>query len=567
MSKIKKSNENILQILFVIIFIFFSTLHAKDVHKFENTYSASSYFSGVLNLNENLYEQSHSYFRKLDGLEEIHPVFSAKYLTSSILSGKIFDAFKYSQNLEKKNLDNFESNLIMGVHYLKLKNYKLSKKYFQYAENKSNFVLDKFISISLNNLSSINNINLIQAEYNLNKISDNFSNFKNIQKAFLYCYFQSKETDKAFKNLILNQNTDLSRYNFFYANYLISLEKFFEAKKVINFALEKNPRNLLLNQYKINLENKFNKKIFDCQKPEHIAAEILYVVANVYSSERSYVLSNFYLSLAKYLNDQFFSFDTLMAENYSDSDNLAEAKKIFKSLEKKGSTFYWYSGKQISRILIKQEAKEKAVKYIKNSFRNLSKKNVYDIFDYAEFLKNNELFEESINFYTEILNIIKEDHPLYPEVTDGRGVAYERIGEWNKAEKDLLSSLAAKPNQAYVINYLAYSWIEKNIKVEESLAMLEKANKLKSNDPYITDSLGWALFKLKRYDEAKDYLQLAVNLMPGDPIVNDHFGDVLWKRGKKIQARYYWNYVLNLSETKEELKKKVERKLVSGLKN
>ena len=72
---------------------------------------------------------------------------------------------------------------------------------------------------------------------------------------------------------------------------------------------------------------------------------------------------------------------------------------------------------------------------------------------------------------------------------------------------------------------------------------------------------------MKRYDEAKDYLQLAVNLMPGDPIVNDHFGDVLWKRGKKIQARYYWNYVLNLSETKEELKKKVERKLVSGLKN
>ena len=132
-------------------------------------------------------------------------------------------------------------------------------------------------------------------------------------------------------------------------------------------------------------------------------------------------LSNFYLSLSKYLNDQFFSFDTLMAENYSDSDNLEKAKKIFKSLEKKGSTFYWYSGKQISRILIKQEAKEKAVKYIKNSFRNLSKKMFMTFLIMLNFLKNNELFEESINFYTEILNIIKEDHPLYPEVTDGRG--------------------------------------------------------------------------------------------------------------------------------------------------
>ena len=95
--------------------------------------------------------------------------------------------------------------------------------------------------------------------------------------------------------------------------------------------------------------------------------------------------------------------------------------------------------------------------------------------------------------------------------------------------------------------------------------MLEKANKLKSNDPYITDSLGWALFKLKRYKEAKDYLQLAVKLLPGDPIVNDHYGDVLWKNGKEIQARYYWNYVLSLEKTEEKLKEIVQEKLTKGL--
>ena len=95
--------------------------------------------------------------------------------------------------------------------------------------------------------------------------------------------------------------------------------------------------------------------------------------------------------------------------------------------------------------------------------------------------------------------------------------------------------------------------------------MLEQANKLRSNDPYITDSLGWALFKLNRYKEAKDYLQLAVRLMPADPIVNDHYGDALWKNGKKIQARYFWNYVLSLEETEEELKKNIEDKLIKGL--
>jgi tetratricopeptide (TPR) repeat protein len=186
-------------------------------------------------------------------------------------------------------------------------------------------------------------------------------------------------------------------------------------------------------------------------------------------------------------------------------------------------------------------------------------------YDYAKFLKSNDQFEKSIKYYTEILNEIDKDHPLYPKSTDGRGVAYERIGKWEKAEKDLLSSLKAKPDQAYVINYLAYSWIEKGIKIDKSLKMLEKANRLEMNDPFIIDSLGWALFKLKRYDDSKNYLQQAVKLMPADPIINDHYGDVLWKNGKKIQARYYWNYVLRLNETEKNLKDKIKIKLIIGL--
>ena len=100
---------------------------------------------------------------------------------------------------------------------------------------------------------------------------------------------------------------------------------------------------------------------------------------------------------------------------------------------------------------------------------------------------------------------------------------------------------------------------------KKSLEMLKKANEIKSNDPYIIDSLGWALYKLERYQESKNYLQLAVRLMPADPIVNDHYGDVLWKNGDKIQARYYWNYVLNLEKAEEDLKEKIEQKLIKGL--
>ena len=170
-----------------------------------------------------------------------------------------------------------------------------------------------------------------------------------------------------------------------------------------------------------------------------------------------------------------------------------------------------------------------------------------------------------MKFYTEIIEKINKDHPLYPKATDGRGVSFERLGEWDKAEKDFLSSLEVSPEQAYVINYLAYSWIEKGVKIEKSLKMLEKANNLRSNDPFITDSLGWALFKLGRYSESKKYLQSALKLMPDDPIINDHYGDVLWKNGNKIQARYYWKNTLNLEDVEDDMKIKIKNKLILGL--
>ncbi len=88
--------------------------------------------------------------------------------------------------------------------------------------------------------------------------------------------------------------------------------------------------------------------------------------------------------------------------------------------------------------------------------------------------------------------------------------------------------------------------------------MLRKANKLRPNDGYIIDSLGWALFKLKNYKEAKQYLESAVRYMASDPVVNDHYADALWMNNKTLQARYYWNYVLSLIKTEEKLQSFVQ---------
>ncbi len=556
--------KTIVTVFFVITF--FSTSLAKSLDKYDKAEHISDYFSGILLLNENKYEKSFNYLKKLNGLETNHTNYSVKYLYSLVNSGNIKKAFNYSNKLEEQNLDSFESNLILGVFHLKNSDMNLAQRYFVKAKSKkSSLILDNFISNSLYNWSNLSNNSLYKASINLKKLDERFENLKKIQNIFLNCYFNDQNTNNLFKELTSSKNIDFSRYNYFHASFLVNSGDLKEAKEVIKSALTIHPRNLILNQYKLDLSKNKSISNFDCKNIDHVIAEILYIVSNALSSQSIYPLSNFYLNLAKYLNKNFHSYDTLLAENFYKVENFVEAKKIYNNLSKKGKAFLWYSSKQLAKIYIQEENKNFALKIMSKAYNNLDVKDVYETFDYAKFLKNNEKFKESIFYYDKVIDEVKKNHPLYTQSTDGRGVAYERIGEWDKAEKDLLASLEADPNQAYVLNYLAYSWIEKGVKIQKSLSMLEKANKLRSNDPYITDSLGWALFKLRRFKESKAYLQLAVRLLPGDPIVNDHYGDVLWKNGDQIQARYYWNYVLNLEKIETELKTIIEKKLIKGL--
>ena len=148
-----------------------------------------------------------------------------------------------------------------------------------------------------------------------------------------------------------------------------------------------------------------------------------------------------------------------------------------------------------------------------------------------------------------------------------RGGSYERLGDYKKADKDLLQSLKINPEDAYVLNYLAYSWLERDYQIDKAMEMLEKAYALRSNDPYIIDSLGWAYYLIDNYVEAEKYIKIAVELMPEDPTVNDHYGDILWKLNRRIQARYFWKNVLTLDDTEPDLKNKIDIKIIEGLKN
>ena len=283
-------------ILFVIIYL--STSPVSSFDKFSKADSVSDYFSGILLLNENQYERSFNFLKKLNGLETSHPNYSVKYLYSLINSGNFKRAFEYSKKLEKQKLDTFESQLIIGIFYLKNSDVNLAQKYFLKAKTRnSRFILNKYVSESLYNWSNLVNYNFDQAADELKKLDERFTNLKKIQNVFLNCHFSTSNTNYLFEELISNDKTDFSRYNYFYASFLANSGKTDKAKEVVNSAIKLYPRNLLLNQFKLDLNKGNITSSFYCKNIEHVIAEILYITSNALASQSLYSLSNFYLNI------------------------------------------------------------------------------------------------------------------------------------------------------------------------------------------------------------------------------------------------------------------------------
>ena len=567
MNKFFKLYKLILQTLFLYILLLMSSSVGLEKH-FKSD-SVSNYFSGIVSLQDNKYEESYIFFKNLENLEDNHSKYSKSYIKTLVNNSKINEAFKYSKKLKKKGINFFESDVIVIGKLIKSDNFYKADSYLT-SINKNNYTpLQELLSQIVFNWTQIEKLKLDynEAQKIFQLISPKFKNIKKINSVFLNCYFDTPNVDAKFQNLINDQTTDFSRYTFFYANYLLKKDLSKKANLILKAKLQDVPRNLLLNQLSLDIKSKKQNHLqnsFDCKNISHIIAELFYITANALSTQTLYSLSNFYINLAKYLNQNFYSYNMLHAENFVMIEDYQKAIKIYLFLKKLGENYSWHSSKQIAFLKSDKSETDEAVRILKKNYRNLNSPNLYQTYDFAQFLKNNEKFKESIEYYTDVIENISMTHELYPKVKDGRGIAYEQIGDWDKAEKDFLDSLKAKPNQAYVINYLAYSWIEKGINIEESLKMLEQANQLRSNDGYITDSLGWALYKLKKYVKAKEFLKKAVQLMPSDPIVNDHFADTLWMNGEKLQARYYWKYVLKLENVEDDLKNKIIKKIIYG---
>ena len=553
------------KIIFTIFFIFF-TFQAKSKNIYSNDFNSkdlSNYFSGVISHNNQKNDQALKYFKSSKQLLNKHEEYFKRLIFSLVLNQNVDRAIQEIKFLRNKNQSKFfEAQLLLLIDSINKKNFDKTKVYLNnIAKYTEEGTFEKVIYETLRDYS------FTFEEKKMSNFKSNFGNLTAINNAFQSCYLNNPNTLEYFDILKNSEAADYSRYLFFYTNYLTH-KKRFDLVKEISLEIDELSSNLIILQTKSWIDkSRFNeiKEIFSCKNENDLLAEFFYLVSNLYSSQDEYEESNFYLNISYFLNKKFKINLSLMADNYYLNENYDQSLKVLQLFNSKDDLYYWFKIKQEAKIITEKKNKEEGLKYIEKNFKNIKNPSTKVLFDLATIYKNSKKYEKAIELYTSVMNIMDKDDLNYADLLYRRGGSFERIGKYEKSDKDLLDALKIIPNNSYVLNYLAYSWLERNQNINKAILMLEKAYKENENDPYIIDSVGWGYFLVGKYNDAEKYMRRALELMPNDPIVNDHYGDILWKLNRKIQAQYFWNSVLKMDDAEKEMIEKIKVKLINGL--
>ncbi len=548
----------ILIFLFSLLYQNVTYSKAIETNDFNQKY-LSNYFSALISFENQKNDDALKFFNSSKFLIKKHDNFLRNYVFSLILDGQVKKAINQIKHSKEENF--FEANLLLIVDSLKKKKYKQ-------AENRINKLLsseqeDNYKFVILKSLESYNYAFLHKK---IGKKNGSLGRIDLITRAFQNCYLDLKKTNSHFLNIINFQESDYSRYLFFYLGNIIENEDYDTAIE-ISKTIEPLTSGLLVAQVNNWIENNKYNKIndhFSCKNENDLLAELFFLISNLYSSQDQFKESNFYINISNYLNPKFYFNLSLLAENYHLNDNFELAKRILKIFKEEDEIYHWFKIKKNTQFLIENKSEEAALNYFEKKIYNLNNKSNKILYDIANIYKKFKNYKKAIEYYSKVLSKIDNNSIIYADILYRRGGAYERMGNYEKADIDLLKSLEIRPDEPYTLNYLAYSWLERNQKIDTAIEMLEKAYIGKENDPYITDSVGWGYYLIGDYQRAEKYLRRAVELMPEDPIVNDHYGDVLWQLNRKIQANYFWKNVLEFDDTEEKMKKDIQNKLLDG---
>ena len=294
------------KIKFVLILLLFyqSPAYSKSTtfYNFDSK-NLSNYFSGIIAFENKDNSNALDFFQSSKILISKHDPYLKRYVSSLVLENKILKATNIVRNnFGNENTNFFDAYLLLIFDSLKKRNFNQAEFYLKEAKN---YLKNDNFNMAI--LGILNQYILVFKENKIPSNKKNYGNLSLIAETFQRCYLNDDKTNNFFLNLINNQETDYTRYTFFYLSYLIENNKFIEA---LNITKDINYINstLLLSQGKYWIEEKnFSKfnDVFSCKNHNDILSEFLFLVSNLYSSEDNYEKSNFYLNLSNYLNPKF----------------------------------------------------------------------------------------------------------------------------------------------------------------------------------------------------------------------------------------------------------------------
>lgn len=296
--------------------------------------------------------------------------------------------------------------------------------------------------------------------------------------------------------------------------------------------------------------------------PADGAAEALFGIAASLTDQASADIAILYLQFSLALSPKFDLAKIVLADRYEALEKFKTAIEIYRSVDASSP----YKDAADVQIAIDENRSEKTNQAL-DDLKEITKADPSDISAWTslgDVYRSSENYAAAADAYdhaAKLLNpVSKEDWPLF----FARAAAEEQSGHWDLAEADLETALKLSPDQAQVLNFLGYSWVDRGEHLSQALVMLEKARALSPYDGYIVDSVGWAYFRLGRFDDAAKTLQNAVLLVPGDSTINEHLGDAYWRVGRKLDAHFQWSHALAFGPEAAD-KTKLEHKLQFGL--
>lgn len=295
-------------------------------------------------------------------------------------------------------------------------------------------------------------------------------------------------------------------------------------------------------------------------------AEVLFSIADALQDDASPDYTLLYTRTAQFLREDHIDALLLSADLLEQVEQYDLATEVYKSVPAGHFSFHAAEMGRAEALRAGGKA-EAAIEVLQQLTRTHSDLPIVHT-SLGDALRQQDRFDEAAKAYDEALALFDTPQESQWFSFYARGICHERMGNWSKAEADFRQALELNPDQPQVLNYLGYSLVEKRIKLDEALDMIERAVAARPDSGYIVDSLGWVLYRLGRFEDAVEHMERATELLPVDPVVNDHLGDVYWAVGRETEAQFQWARALSFiddPENSEADPNRIRAKLDRGL--